>query len=283
MKKDRSKLNPSPGNPPRVISVTSGKGGVGKTNIVGNLAIALSRIGKKVLVLDADLGLANIDIIFGIHPEYNIGHVISGEKTLSEIIVKGPENIRIIPAGSGFVNLTHLTDGQKLALMSEFEALEDLLDIMLIDTSAGISRNVIYFNLAADDCIIVATSEPASLTDAYAMMKVMATQHGAKYFKLLVNMVCDEAEAKSVYLNLGQAIERFLKDVVIEYISYIPMDEFMKKAVKNRKAVIELYPDSASSRMIRKTAEQILDWPRRVDSEGNIKFFLKRYMDYRAG
>ena len=269
-------------NPPRVISVTSGKGGVGKTNIVGNLAVALARLGKRVLVLDADLGLANIDILFGIHPVCNIGHVISGEKTLSEIMIDGPEGIRIIPAGSGFMNLTHLTEGQKLSLLSEFEALDDLLDILLIDTSAGISQNVIYFNIAADDCVIVATSEPTSITDAYAMMKVMALQHGTKYFKLLVNMVQDSQEAKSVYLNLCQATDRFLKGVAIEYVGYIPGDESVKKAVKHRKTVLELYPGAASSKKIESIAASILDWPRQHESDGNIKFFLNRYIDYKA-
>jgi flagellar biosynthesis protein FlhG len=270
------------GNPPRVISVTSGKGGVGKTNIVGNLAVALVRQGKRVVILDADLGLANIDIIFGIHPAYNIGHVISGERTLSEIMIEGPEGIRIIPAGSGFVELTHLTEGQKLTLLSEFEALEDHMDVLLIDTSAGISQNVIYFNLAADDCVIAATSEPTSITDAYAMMKVMATEHGTKHFKLLVNMVGNEKEAKAVYLNLSQATDRFLNDVVVEYVGCIPNDQKMKNALKKRKTVMELYPDADSSRSITKLAEELPDWPRRNDSEGNIKFFLKRYIDYRV-
>ena len=178
IKKESSAHRETSGRPPRVISITSGKGGVGKTNIVGNLAMALTCLGHRVLVLDADLGLANIDIIFGVHPTHNIGHVINGEKTLSEVILEGPHGIRIIPAGSGFVNLTRLTEGQKLSLLSEFEALDDVLDFLLIDTGAGISENVLYFNLAADDCIIVATSEPTSITDAYAMMKVMSLEHG---------------------------------------------------------------------------------------------------------
>ena len=268
--------------PPRVISVTSGKGGVGKTNIVGNLAVALTHTGHRVLVLDADLGLANIDIIFGVHPTHNIGHVINGEKTLSEIIMEGPNGIQIIPAGSGFVKLTRLTEGQKLSLLSEFEALDDVLDFLLIDTSAGISENVLYFNLAADDCIIVATSEPTSITDAYAMMKVMTLEHGMKHFKLLVNMVSDEREAKSVFMNLSQATDRFLNGVVIEYIGYIPSDEYVKKAVRERKPVLERYPGSISSKKITKLAKSVLEWSKRSDTDGNLKFFLKRYIDYRA-
>ena len=156
------------------------------------------------------------------------------------------------------------------------------MDFLLIDTSAGISENVLYFNLAADDCIIVATSEPTSITDAYAMMKVMSLEHGMKHFKLLVNMVPDEKEAKSVFMNLSQASDRFLNGVVIEYVGYIPNDEYVKKAVRKRKPVLELYPSSDSSKTIMKMAKSLLEWSRRTDTDGNLKFFLKRYIDYRA-
>lgn len=275
-----SKNNPN--HTPRVISVTSGKGGVGKTNIVGNLAVAFSKLGKKVLIFDADLGLANIDIIFGVHPEFNIGHVISGEKELSEVIVDGPEGIRIIPAGSGVANLTSLTEGQQMHLLSEFEALNDMLDIFLIDTGAGISSNVIYFNMAAEECIVVATGEPTSITDAYAMMKVMFKQHHTKYFKLLVNMVRSEEDAKLVYQKLSQVADRFLNGILIEYLGFIPNDDMLKMAVLNRKTVMELHPASASSRKFKKIADTLLKGPRRTDSDGNIKFFLKRLMDLGA-
>jgi flagellar biosynthesis protein FlhG len=262
----------------RVLSVTSGKGGVGKTNIVAGLALALTDLGHKVLILDADLGLANIDIVFGVHPKYNIGHVLSGEKGLQEIIVDGPKGIRIIPAGSGFVNLTHLTDGQKLSLLGEFEALEDAFDFFLIDTGAGISTNVTYFNLAADECIVVVTGEPTSVTDAYAMIKVMSTEHGEKRFKLLMNMVTDEKEAKNVYLNLCQAADRFLNGVVLEYMGYIPLDSKVRQAVLNRKSFLDLYPQTLASKKLRQVASELSESPRRVDVNGNIKFFMKRYM-----
>ena len=266
----------------RVIAVTSGKGGVGKTNVVGNLALTMAGMGKKVLILDADLGLANIDIIFGIHPRYNIGHVLDGEKELSEIIIEGPSGVRIIPAGSGFVNLTHLTDGQKLSLLSEFEAFEDDFDYFFIDTGAGISENVTYFNLAADECIVVVSPEPTSVTDAYAMIKVMSTQHGEKHFKLLMNMVRDESEAKAVFLNLIQATDRFLTGVSLEYCGYIPTDEKVTAAVRQRSPFVELYPKAVSSRRIRQIARQLDENPRRLNANGNIKFFVKRYMELRG-
>ncbi|MFH2065754.1 MAG: MinD/ParA family protein [Pseudomonadota bacterium] len=269
-------------NLPRVIAVTSGKGGVGKTNIVGNLAIAFSRLGKKVMILDADLGLANIDILFRIHPRYNMGHVINGEKALSEVMADGPEGIRIIPAGSGFADFTHLTEGQKLNILSEFESLDEMVDILLIDTGAGISSNVIYFNLAADECIIVATDEPTSITDAYAMIKVMSSRHGTNYFKILINMVKDEMQAKMVYLTLSKSVDRFINDVVLEYIGFLPTDPLLRQALINRSTVIEMYPSAASSAQFCALANNLVKSPARWRSEGNIKFFLKRFMDYKA-
>ncbi len=267
---------------PRVIAVTSGKGGVGKTNIVGNLAIAFAQMGKRTLILDADLGLANVDILFDLRPKYNISHVINGEQHLSDIVVETPEKVKIIPGGSGFNNLTHLTEGQKLNLMGEFEALDDSVDIVLIDTGAGISSNVIYFNLAAEECIVVSTFEPTSITDAYAMMKVMATQHGSRRFKLLVNMVNNAEDAKSVYSSLSRAAERFLKGVVVEYIGYIPADDCLRQAVINRGTVMNLFPNAISSKMFAKLGRSLALSPRRSQSDGNIKFFLKRFLDYKT-
>jgi len=197
-------------NNPKVIAITSGKGGVGKTNVVGNLAIACQRMGKRVLIFDADLGLANIDIIFGINPKYNIEDVIKGKKELSQIIVKGPEDVAIIPASSGVQELAHLTEGQKINLLNEFDILNNMFDVLLVDTGAGISSNVIYFNLAAEERMVVVSPEPTSITDAYALIKVMFYQHGTKNFFLLLNMVGDEREAKSVYRNLSRVAARFM-------------------------------------------------------------------------
>ncbi len=262
----------------RVIAITSGKGGVGKTNIVGNLAIALAKNNNKVLVLDADLGLANIDIIYGIHPEYNIGHILSGEKELADVIVSAYPGVDVMPSVSGESAITKLTEGQKLNLLAEFETLDGIYDILLVDTAAGISDNVIYFNLAAEECIVVATGEPTSITDAYGIIKVMSGR-GVKRFKLLVNMVKTKQEAKTVYLTLSQAADRFLNGVVIEFINYIPYDEKLKDAVIHRKPVIELHPDAMSVKGIVEVAGLISDSPRRPDSDGNIKFFMKRLMN----
>ncbi len=260
----------------RVISVTSGKGGVGKTNIVGNLAVAFSRLGKKVLVLDGDLGLANIDIIFGLSPAHNIKHVVNGEKNLSDVIVTGPEGIRIIPAGSGVQDLVHLTQGQKLNLLNEFDALEEQFDILLIDTGAGISSNVMYFSLAAEERIVVATSEPTSITDAYALIKVMYTRHGTNSFKLLVNMVEHQDEAGAVFENLSNAIVRFLNGISLEYVGFIPKDANLAKSVRQQCTVTTKYPESPSSQGFAELAGRLMAAPSETTQDGNIKFFWKK-------
>jgi flagellar biosynthesis protein FlhG len=260
----------------RVISVTSGKGGVGKTNIVGNLAISFRRLGKKVLVLDGDLGLANIDIIFGLSPAHNIKHVVNGEKNLSDVIVKGPEGIRIIPAGSGVQDLVHLTQGQKLNLLNEFDAMEEQFDVLLIDTGAGISSNVMYFSLAADERIVVATSEPTSITDAYALIKVMYTRHGTNSFKLLVNMVEHHEEARAVFENLSNAIVRFLKGISLEYVGFIPKDNNLAQAVRQQSTVSTRYPESPASLGFSDLANRLLASPTETIQDGNIRFFWKR-------
>jgi flagellar biosynthesis protein FlhG len=161
---------------PRVISITSGKGGVGKTNVVANLAFAFTRMGRKVLVLDADLGLANIDILLGLTPQYTIEHFLRGEKSLSEIMTKGPGGMSILPASSGVYELVNLNEAEKLFLLNEVDLIADQIDLLLIDTGAGISSNVLYFNTAAQESIVIATPEPTSITDAYALIKVLATR-----------------------------------------------------------------------------------------------------------
>ena len=265
-------------NAPKVIAITSGKGGVGKTNVVGNLAIACQRMGKRVLIFDADLGLANIDIIFGINPKYNIEDVIKGKKELSQIIVKGPEDVAIIPASSGVQELAHLTEGQKINLLNEFDILNNMFDVLLVDTGAGISSNVIYFNLAAEERMVVVSPEPTSITDAYALIKVMFYQHGIKNFFLLLNMVKDEKESKSVYNNLSKVVSRFMRGISLDYVGFIPWDSLLQKSVTKREPVICCYPESSSSNSFTKLANHLLGQTNRRPIDGNIKFFWKRLM-----
>ena len=268
------------GTRPRVMAVTSGKGGVGKTNLVAGLARAYADMGLKVLIFDADLGLANVDILFGMRPAWNIGHVLKGEKRLAEVVVQPEEGIRIIPGGTGTSELTSLTEGQKLALLSEFDSWEEAADIVLVDTGAGISGNVTYFNLAADECVVIATPEPTSITDAYAMMKVMAQEHGHRHFRLVVNMARSVKEAKRVFFTLSQASERFLDSVVIEYAGHIPHDELLPKAVLAKTSVVKRYPGAEASKRIRALAKVLVQAPPRSDGVGNIKFFMQRLVGH---
>lgn len=270
-------------NSPMVFAVTSGKGGVGKTNIVANLAVTYQRMKKRVLIFDADLGLANIDIIFGINPEYTIEEVIKGEKELSQVIVNGPEGVSIIPASSGIQELSHLTEGHKINLLNEFDLLNNMFDVLLIDTGAGISSNVIYFNLAAQERIVVVTPEPTSITDAYALIKVMFKKHGIKNFILLMNMVKNEKEAVSVYRHISKVIEKFLGSISTDYAGYIPYDKHLHESVNRREPVTCCFPRSSSSQSFKKLAEYLLKQTGDRHHDGSIKFFWKRLMVGAAG
>jgi len=261
---------------PRVIAVTSGKGGVGKTNIVANAAVALSRMGKRVVIIDADVGLANIDIIFNLRPEFNIRHVISSEKTLKEVMVQSVHGVKILPGGSGFADLTQLSEGEKLNLLTEFETLSDQADIIFVDTGAGISSNVLYFNSACDECVVIATNEPTSITDAYAMMKVMSREYGTRYFKLIVNMVDSAADGKKVYASLSGALDKFLKNVVLAYVGYIPYDRQLQQAVQKRGLVMDYFPDSASAQAINEIAVILGKRPLKNSTNGNLTFFMSK-------
>ena len=256
----------------RVISITSGKGGVGKTNITANLAYLLSRMKKKTLILDADCGLANIDLILGLTPQYNLYHVLKGEKTLREVIINGPGGIKILPSSSGIQEMSSLSAEHKLGLQDELNALQARPDFMLIDTSAGINDNVLYFNMVAHEIIVVVTPEPTSLTDAYALIKILYQRHSKKRFSLLVNMVKSQNEAKEVFLRMAQATNHFL-NLAIEQLGYISYDENLPRAVKQQKLMSELYPDSSSVKCLREVAEKLCQPRQKQEDDGAISFF----------
>ncbi len=267
------------GASPRVICITSGKGGVGKTNIVTNLAYALAKQGRKVLVLDADLNLANVDVLLGITPRYNLHHVLLGEKSLTDILVEGPGGFRILPASSGIIELASLTESQKLYFMAEMETVGDKIDIMLVDTGAGINDNVVYFNLAAQERVIVLTPEPTSLTDAYALIKVLSGRHDVKRFRILVNNAESEKEALTVFRKLSIVADRFLSSISLDLLGFIPYDPKLPKAVRSQKLVSELFPDAESSRMFRALSQQLTTEKPEQHSDGNIKFFWQGLLD----
>jgi flagellar biosynthesis protein FlhG len=264
-------------DPVRVMAVSSGKGGVGKSNIVVNLAMAFDRLGKRVLIMDADLGLANIDLLLGISPKQNIGHVLDGQKSLREVLVKGPGRIRVMPASSGVQKLTQLSDEQKLLLLEILDELESEVDILLIDTGAGISDTVLYFNLAAQEKIVVVTAEPTSLTDAYALIKVLYTRHGEKHFKILVNSVEDEKKGKAIFAKISKVADHFLDGISLDYLGCIPYDANMSKAIMQQRPFIELFPQAAAAKAFMLLAHKIQKSPPHVN-HGTVQFFWKRLL-----
>jgi len=266
----------------RVIAVTSGKGGVGKTNMAVSLAYYLSTMKQKTLILDADTGLANVDLILGLTPKYNLYHVLKGEKSVAETVVRGPGGIMILPASSGILEMADLSRGQKLTLLDELRDLHQELDFLLIDTAAGIAGNVMFFNAAAKEIIVVVTSEPTSLTDAYALIKVLYQRYAKKRFRLLVNMVKSPAEAKEVYKRLSQATDHFL-NLTIEYLGHVLFDEKLPAAVKQQKAMVALYPQSPASKCLRVIAEKICQEEPENDSAGSIEFFWEDIADIKNG
>ena len=260
----------------RVLAVSSGKRGVGKTNFVANLAYALSKRGEKVLVVDADLGLNNIDILLGLAPKKHIGHFLSGKSTVEDIILCGPADINILPAGDGLQELTQLPPEQKILLMDELDRVSQGYDFLIFDTGAGISNNVTYFCSAAHETILIATTEQTSLTDVYALMKTLHHKHAQKHFRLVINSVSSEREAKGVYSTLTRTTDRFLKDISVEYLGYILHDANVPKAVRQQKAFLELYPFSKFSVCINELSEKISkEKPSPLSREGDQPYFWR--------
>lgn len=266
----------------RVISVTSGKGGVGKSNVVSNLAIAMSTQGKKVLIIDADLGLGNLDVLLGLSPTYNLNHVFNGEKSLTEILIDGPAGIKIIPAGSGVQEFTSLGQHEKLKLLDELDMLEEQFDVLIVDTEAGISENVTYFTVAAQEIIVVVTPEPTSITDVYALIKLLATRYSEHHFKVLVNMAKDSEDALEVFRKLANVAGRFL-DISLDYLGCVVKDDKVVEAVKRQKAVSELFPDSEAAACFTTLAKRVIENTRQTRLKGNIQFFFRRFLDNPTG
>ncbi len=273
--KGNTRLKPRPVC--RVIAVTSGKGGVGKSSIVVNLGLALTRLGQRVLLLDADLGLANLDILIGLTPLYTIADVFSGHKTLAEVIMAGPEGMQILPAASGVMESAELNQAQKLFLLGELDNLSENFDYLLVDTGAGISANVLYFNLGAQERIVVADHEPTSVVDAYALIKVLATKYSEKRFKLLFNKITHPGEAQRTYDQLSKVVDRFLSgSVIIDYLGFIPRDEAMPRSISLQKAAVDIFSTSPASLAFSNLARTLVLQEPDTATDGNIKFCWQR-------
>ncbi|MGX9417285.1 MinD/ParA family protein [Vibrio sp. RC27] len=264
----------------KVITVTGGKGGVGKSNVTLGMAISMARQGKRVMVLDADLGLANVDIMLGIRPKKNLGHVLAGECELSDAIVEGPFGIRIIPATSGTQSMTELSHAQHVGLIRAFGNLDEEMDVLLVDTAAGISDMVVSFSRAAQDVVIVVCDEPTSITDAYALIKLLSREHQVQRFKIVANMVRSYREGRELFAKLTLVTERFL-NVTIELVACIPLDDNVRQAVKKQKIVVEAFPKSPASLAINSLANKALMWPIPKTPSGHLEFFVERLL-YRS-
>jgi flagellar biosynthesis protein FlhG len=244
------------GQGPKIIAVTSGKGGVGKTNVVANLSVCLSELGKKVVVLDADFGLANLDVLLGLTPRYHLGHVLFGNKTLTEIMVQGPQGIRIIPASSGLQRMSELTLAQRNHLIESFTHLDSDTDYFIIDTAAGISRNVIHFLMSAQEVIVVSAPEPTAIVDAYAVIKIILAEDRKKSIQVLINSVERSEDAQEVFCQINSVVKRFLNREV-DYLGHIERDSHVPQAVRSQMPVTHRFPNSSASRSFRNLARRV--------------------------
>ncbi len=263
--------------PLRVIAVASGKGGVGKTSVTANVAVALAGRGLRTCVLDADLGLANLDVLLGLTPRRSLLHVLRGEARLPEVLVRGPGGILVAPAASGFAELTALTPEQRLALVGEVDGLDGQLDVLLIDVGAGVSETVLWFTAAAAETLVVLTPEPTSLTDAYALVKLLARRHGRQDFLVLVNMAATAREAQRTFRALAGVTERFLQ-VRLDYQGFVPWDDAMVRAVRLQQPVVLSAPGAPASQAFERLAETLVARPASLPS-GGMQFFFQRLLD----
>jgi flagellar biosynthesis protein FlhG len=265
--------------PVRAIAVTGGKGGVGKTNVSVNLAVALADLGKRVMILDADLGLANIDVVLGLHPEYDLSHVLRGEKMLEEVVIEGPSGIKIIPAASGIRQMAELSQAEHAGLIRGFSDISNDLDFLIVDTAAGISDTVISFSRAVQELIVVVCDEPASITDAYAMIKLLYKEYGISRFRILANMTRTAQEGRDLYNKMCRVTDRYL-DVMLSYLGSIPYDENLRKAIKSQKPVVHAFPRCPAAQTLKNLAKKADNWPVPDGASGHLQFFVERLVKY---
>ncbi len=274
-----AKIEPAPVT--RALAVTSGKGGVGKSTISINLAMSLAQRGAQVVLLDADLGLANIDVLLGLAPAKTLQDVLDGTSTLQEILVTGPAGVRIVPANSGVVHMAELAAGERRSLIQAFSDLDIACDWLIVDTAAGISANTLQFCGAAQEILVVVCDDPASLTDAYATIKVLNQNYGRRRFRVVVNMARNDDDAQAIYRRLLQATERFL-DVTLDYSGCVPFDRQVNDAARRREPVVLSHPQGQVAIAFKKIAATADMWPRPVQATGNFEFFWEKLIHAEA-
>ncbi len=267
--------------PISVIAITSGKGGVGKTSVAVNLAVGLARSGQSVLLFDADLGLANVDVALGLKPVFDISHVLSGERTLEQVLTPGPAGIRIVPASSGVARMASLNAQEQAGLVRAFSELPLAVDTLIVDTGAGIDPAVLTFTSACQDIIVVICDEPTSLTDAYALMKVLNRDYGVKRFQVLASMVENDLQGRQLFEKLCRVTDQFL-DVHLGLLGAIPRDDYLRKAVRHQRAVLLEYPRSPSALAFSGLAARVRDTFPPQEAGGGLGFFVERLLDSRT-
>ena len=261
--------------PVQVIAITGGKGGVGKTSVAVNLATALAALKRRVVLLDGDLGLANADVFLGLSPRYTLAHVLAGERTLDEIMVSAPQGFQLIPAAAGAADLAQLGATEHLGLVQAFSALATRLDVMIVDTAAGLSHSVMQFSQAAQHVVVVICDEPASITDAYALVKVLSRNHGVQRFRVLANQMRSPGAGRELFQRFERVAARFL-DVTLDYAGEIPDDDCLRRSVRGQRPVLDEFPGSPASRAFKKLAQHADTWPVPAGPRGNIEFFVER-------
>jgi len=272
-----------PAGPVRTIAVTGGKGGVGKTNISANLAVALAGMGKRTLLLDADLGLANIDVVLGLQPKHTLADLVAGRATLEEVIIEGPNGVLVVPAASGRRHMAELQPAEHIGLVNVFSELERDLDVMIIDTAAGITDSVLTFCQAAQDTVVVVCDEPASITDAYALIKVLSRERGVDRVQVVANMARDPNEGRALYEKLVRVCEKFLIDVSLNYLGCVPQDDWLRLSVQRQQPVVKLYPSAPASLAIQEIARRTARWQAPTVARGGVEFFLERILQQKVG
>jgi flagellar biosynthesis protein FlhG len=264
-----------PAGPLRVIAVTSGKGGVGKTNISANLAVLAAKAGKRVLVIDADLGLANVEIVFGLKPRYHMGDLINSSLSIEDVMIEAPHGVKILPAGSGVQSLTQLSADDKLRFIAALEPVQDKFDLVLVDSGAGIGDNVLFFVGAAQEAILVVSPEPTSLVDAYATVKVLSQKAGVRHFGVIINPVIDELPAREIFNKLTQVTSRFLS-ASVRHLGYIPRDENLHRAIMAQRPLVDAFPHSPASRALTILADKLFNESVPPVLDGGMKLMWNR-------
>jgi len=259
----------------QTIAVTGGKGGTGKTTVAVNLATALSQAGRKVLLLDGDLGLANVDVLLGLTPSCTLEQVLSGQRSLEEVILKTRAGVAVVPAASGVARMAKLPLTEHAAIVRAFSTLPGEYDTLIVDTAPGITESVLTFAGAAQHQLFVIRNEPASLTDAYALIKVLSREHRVRHFRVLVNQARSGSDPQALFKRLQRVTDRFL-EVVLEYAGEIPDDENVAKAVRAQKTVVEAYPGGATARAYKRLAQSAQAWDAPQAPAGGLEFYFER-------